>query len=71
MASKALSGLSGTKENHQQGSENSVKAGDSPLKDGFMAHYDGPTTHVELLEYYYGHPTSTRKSSGAPPESQW
>lgn len=71
MASHALSGLHGTKENHMQGSENSIKAGNTPMKDGFAACYDGPRDHIDLLEYYYGHPTSTSKSHGSPSMSSW
>ena len=71
MASKGLSGLNGTWENHKQGSENSIKAGDTPMKDGFMVNYDGPRDHVELLEYYFGHPSSTSKQHGAPRRSRW
>lgn len=71
MASKSTSGLTGTKENRQQGQENSIKAGDSPTKDGFSAHYDGPNDHIGLLEFYYGHPSSSVKNHGAPSRSQW
>jgi hypothetical protein len=71
MASKGLSGLTGTKENHLQGSENSVKAGSSPTTDGLSINYDGPNDHIGLLEYYFGNPTSTKKNKGAPDMSQW
>lgn len=83
MASHALSGLTGTQENGQrgQGPENSIhagmsmgqqqNAGSSPSKQGLCIQYDGPRSHTDLLEFYFGHPTSTAKDSGAPSLSRW
>lgn len=82
MASHGLSGLTGTKENRMQGPENSItsglsagqkkdRAGDSPSQEGFLVHYDGPNDHTGILEYYFGNPTSSVKSHGAPKQSQW
>jgi hypothetical protein len=70
MASHALSGLTGTKEND---SENSVTsgAGSSAIKQGLGINYDGPNDHTGLLEYYFGNPTSTAKPKGEPSISRW